>query len=126
MNTMTGSGPAGAFCGVNTLTKRQSSLSVPVPAPRSDDDCGQLAPKLVASSGVLANGPAGCGGIQRSASTGGCAYGIPRYSQELSTSLPPIAPCVTVALQSVLEGEIVVGVPPSPDAPELLELLHAP
>src|SRR5271166_1194738 len=47
-------------------------------------------------------------------------YGTPRYSHVLPASLPPMAPCVTVALQSGLDA--VAGYMTAPASPpELLE-----
>jgi len=55
--------------------------------------CGQCGPKCVAASGAL-QGATGAGGFQRSAPTGGAAYGIPKYSSSLPDTKPVTGPLV--------------------------------
>src|ERR1700742_1918718 len=107
MKTITGSGAVvGALCGVYTFRYRQSSLSVPTPVLSADDACSHELPNFVASRGGAAKAPAGCGGIQRRSPTGGCAYGMPRYSQVVPAFLPAIAPWVTAAVQSTVDADV--------------------
>ena len=83
---MTGRFRACAPGGVKTFRYRQSSDVLATP--NGDAGCAQCGAKLVAWR-TPRQDAAGCGGCQRSAPTGGAAYGMPRYS-----SVPPaVAPC---------------------------------
>src|SRR3990167_3458002 len=72
MNTITGSDPVSA--GVQTLTCRQSSAPMKV---SPETCCEHIVPGPVASTGVV-HGVGTAGGANRSAPTGGAAYGTPR------------------------------------------------
>src|SRR6266567_3125722 len=92
IHTMTGSGRRGSVLGVYTLTTRQSSavlvLVTPVP---TLPVCAHTLPKVVVSL-MPVHGAAGRGGRQRSAPTGGAAYGMPRNSSPAATAWPRTAP----------------------------------
>src|SRR6266567_3236496 len=92
IHTMTGSGRRGSVLGVYTLTTRQSSavlvLVTPVP---TLPVCAHTLPKVVVSL-MPVHGAAGRGGRQRSAPTGGAAYGMPRNSRASAVKKPCTAP----------------------------------
>src|SRR5712692_10111610 len=81
--------PACRWLGVKTFRNRQSSDVLAWP--KGDGSCGQCGANWVASRmpGQLA---AGCGGRQRSAPTGGAAYGMPRNSSTAPFARPRTAP----------------------------------
>src|SRR5580700_9990776 len=75
--------------GVKTFRNRQSSDVLAWP--KGVASCGQCGANVVASRtpDQLA---AGCGGCQRSAPTGGAAYGMPRNSSTAPLATPRTAP----------------------------------
>src|ERR1700759_3215395 len=77
------------LAGVKTLRYRQ--FSDELATPNEDDGCGQCGAKLVALR-TPGQGAAGRGGCQRSAPTGGAAYGMPRNSSVAATVLPRMVP----------------------------------
>src|SRR5215471_3935602 len=81
--------PACLWAGVKTFRYRQSSDVLPWP--NGEGSCGQCGANCVASRtpDQLA---AGCGGCQRSAPTGGAAYGMPRNSLTAPLARPRTAP----------------------------------
>src|SRR5215472_3646682 len=81
--------PAWRWLGVKTFRNRQSSDVLPWP--NGVAGCGQCGANCVASRtpDQLA---AGCGGRQRSAPTGGAAYGIPRNSSTAPFATPRTGP----------------------------------
>src|ERR1700733_8587707 len=101
IQTMTGCWPPVA--GVKTFRNRQSSDVLAWP--KGEADCGQCGANFVASRtpDQLA---AGCGGCQRSAPTGGAAYGMPRNSSTAPLATPRTAPLAVPA----------IGAPPPPGA----------
>src|SRR5690242_5879232 len=88
-----------ALAGVNTFRYRQSSDVLATP--NADDGCGQCGAKLVAAR-TLCQGAGGFGGCQRSAPTGGAAYGMPRYSSVAATAFPRTAPSAVVTTRPPL------------------------
>src|SRR3954451_8560320 len=89
IQNITGRLPVLAPAGVNTLRYRQFSDALATP--NEDDGCGQCGAKLVAAR-TPGQRAAGRGGCQRSAPTGGAAYGMPRNSSVAATALPRTAP----------------------------------
>ena len=83
---MTGRSRPAPPTGVKTFRYRQSSDVLVTP--KAEGGCGQCGAKLVAARTPV-HGAAGCGGRQRSAPTGGAAYGMPRYS----SVAPAVMPC---------------------------------
>src|SRR6201999_3319344 len=59
--------------------------------PNGEAGCAQCGAKLVAWR-IPRQDAAGCGGCQRSAPTGGAAYGMPRYSAVVPAVLPCTGP----------------------------------
>src|SRR5437588_8395238 len=99
--------------GVNTFRYRQ--FSDELATPNEDDGCGQCGAKLVAAR-TPGQGAAGRGGCQRSAPTGGAAYGMPRNSSPAATAWPRTAPPAVVT----------TGALAAPAPALLLALLLAP
>src|SRR5579872_3539941 len=89
---MTGCWPPVA--GVKTFRNRQ--FSDVLAWPKGEAACGQCGANAVAARtpGQLA---AGCGGCQRSAPTGGAAYGMPRNSSTPPLAIPPTSPLAVLA-----------------------------
>jgi hypothetical protein len=80
--------------GVNTLRNRQ--FSDVLAWPNGDAGCGQCGANCVASRTPDQRGK-GCGGRQRSAPTGGAAYGMPRNSSTAPLASPRTAPSLVPA-----------------------------
>src|SRR5580692_4941116 len=82
------------WLGVKTFRNRQSSDVLAWP--KGEATCGQCGANVVASRtpDQLA---AGCGGCQRSAPTGGAAYGMPRNSSTAPLATPRTAPLAVPA-----------------------------
>src|ERR1043165_9745282 len=75
--------------GVNTFRYRQSSDVLATP--NTDAGCGQCGAKLAAAR-TPCQGLGACGGRQRSAPTGGAAYGMPRNSSVAATAFTRTVP----------------------------------
>src|SRR5579864_9447175 len=86
--------PARWWRGVKTFRNRQ--FSDVLARPNGPASCGQCGANVVASRtpDQLA---AGCGGCQRSAPTGGAAYGMPRISSTAPLATPWSAPLAVPA-----------------------------
>src|SRR5580658_11388672 len=86
--------PACWWLGVKTLRNRQ--FSDVLASPKGPASCGQCGANCVAARtpDQLA---AGCGGRQRSAPTGGAAYGMPRNSSTAPLARPRTAPLAVPA-----------------------------
>ena len=97
-HTMTGRRPR-APAGRQTLRYRQSSLTgAPSEAsPARGAGCRQAGPNALAARSVR-HGATGCGARQRSAPTGGAAYGMPLKATTLAARSPrtgPLSSCAT-------------------------------
>jgi len=114
MKTSTARGEGDAFFGVHTLSVRQSS---DWPAAYGSISgygcpCGQLRPSRSALSTPL-QGAAGCGGFQRSAPTGGAAYGTPVKSSTPAVSTPSSAPVSIVTRGGAVAGRAATSIAPA-------------
>src|ERR1700726_1283939 len=76
--------------------------------------CAQVFANLVASSGWC-QGVTGCGGIQRSAPTGGAAYGMPKNSYTPSCTNPRTGPSA-VRTTGPSSSSAITGVESAPAA----------
>jgi hypothetical protein len=79
--------------------------------PNADDGCGQCGAKLVAAR-TPGQGLGGCGGRQRSAPTGGAAYGMPRNWSVAATAFPRTAPSAVATVRPPLVVALLVALPP--------------
>jgi hypothetical protein len=86
-------------------------------APNADGGCGQCGAKLAAER-TPCQDLGGCGGCQRSAPTGGAAYGMPRNSSVAATAFPRTAPLAVATTRPLLLAEL-APVAPVPLVPEL-------
>src|ERR1700679_2510212 len=93
---MTGRLRSLASAGAKTFRYRQSSDV------GGEDGCAQCGAKLVASR-TPRQGAAGLGGCQRSAPTGGAAYGMPRYSAVAPAIFPRTEPSAVRTTRARLE-----------------------
>src|SRR5690242_19831929 len=98
-----------APAGVNTFRYRQSSDVLATP--NADDGCGQCGTKLAAER-TPCQGAGGFGGCQRSAPTGGAAYGMPRYSSVAATAFPRTAPSAVATTRPPLLTALPLALPP--------------
>ena len=101
--TITGRLRAPALAGVNTFRYRQSSDELATP--NEDGGCGQCGAKLVAVR-TPRQGAGGFGGCQRSAPTGGAAYGMPRNSSVAATVFPRTAPSAVPTTSPLLRAAL--------------------
>src|SRR5258706_16653 len=106
MNTRTGFAAVGDGDGVHTLTVKQSSLNGPCWS-RPPALCAHAGPSAAASSGV-GHAAAWVGARQRSAPTGGAAYGMPR-NEVIVPSAWPITMPRSVATWLVASSSLVAS-----------------
>src|SRR5215469_6839577 len=96
--------PAAVPCGAQTLRYRQFSVP-PVGNPGTGNCWTHSLPNEVACS-VVVQGAGGCGGCQRSAPTGGAAYGMPSHWTTPPLTMPHTGPAAVVTVVPAAQGTV--------------------